>query len=69
MIEGRLKLDTWESKEGEKRSKLRVVASNVQFLGGQRDRPDNKKDVAEHDGSPEQRSQSNENIGEDDIPF
>ena len=35
LIEGRLKLDTWESKQtGEKRSKLRVVGERVQFLGG-----------------------------------
>jgi len=33
MIEGRLQLDTWESKEGEKRSKLKVVCENFQFLG------------------------------------
>lgn len=33
-IEGRLKFDTWETKEGEKRSKLRVVLERFQFLGG-----------------------------------
>ncbi|MBC7352080.1 MAG: single-stranded DNA-binding protein [Thermogutta sp.] len=33
LIEGRLRLDTWE-KEGEKRSKLRVVADRMQMLGG-----------------------------------
>jgi single-strand DNA-binding protein len=32
-VEGRLQLDQWESKEGEKRSKLRVRADRVQFLG------------------------------------
>ena len=32
-IEGRLQLDQWESQEGEKRSKLRVRADRVQFLG------------------------------------
>lgn len=31
-IEGRLKLDTWEDKEGKKQSKLRVSADSVQFL-------------------------------------
>ena len=32
-IEGRLSLDTWEDKEsGQKRSKLKVTADNVQFL-------------------------------------
>jgi single-strand DNA-binding protein len=32
-LEGRLKLDSWQDKEGQKRSKLKVVADNVQFLG------------------------------------
>ena len=38
-VEGRLRLDSWEDKEsGQKRSKLKIVADNVQFLdsrGGQ----------------------------------
>jgi single-strand DNA-binding protein len=33
LIEGRLKLDTWE-KEGKKQSKLRVVGERMQMLGG-----------------------------------
>jgi single-strand DNA-binding protein len=34
-IEGRLKFDTWEDKQGGgKRSKLSVVVENFQFLGG-----------------------------------
>lgn len=33
-VEGRLQLDQWES-NGEKKSKLRVVAERIQFLGGQ----------------------------------
>jgi single-strand DNA-binding protein len=32
-IEGRLKLDQWEQ-EGQKKSRLKVVAERVQFLGG-----------------------------------
>lgn len=33
-IEGRLQMDTWEDKNtGQKRSRLRVVAETVQFLG------------------------------------
>jgi single-strand DNA-binding protein len=32
LIEGRLKLDTWE-KDGQKRSKLRVVGERMQMLG------------------------------------
>ena len=33
LVEGRLKLDTWES-DGQKRSKLRVVCERMQMLGG-----------------------------------
>ena len=33
LIEGRLKLDQWEAQDGSKRSKLRVIIDNVQFLG------------------------------------
>ena len=33
LVEGRLQLDQWESKEGEKRSKLKVHADRIQFLG------------------------------------
>jgi single-strand DNA-binding protein len=36
MVEGRLKLDQWES-EGQKRSKLSVVLENFQFLGSRDD--------------------------------
>jgi len=38
LIEGRLKLDQWES-DGQKRSKLRVVGERMQMLGGGQDRP------------------------------
>ncbi len=32
LLEGRLQFDQWETKEGEKRNKLRVTAIRVQFL-------------------------------------
>lgn len=36
-VEGRLKLDSWEDKQGQKRQKLKVIADSVQFLdSGQR---------------------------------
>ncbi len=38
MVEGRLQLDTWEDRDGGgKRSKLRVVAEQIQFLNMRRD--------------------------------
>jgi single-strand DNA-binding protein len=70
MVEGRLQLDTWENQQGEKRSKLRVVAENIQFLGGKPREGSEEKTAkprelahANEDASP------TENIGEDDIPF
>jgi single-strand DNA-binding protein len=33
-VTGRLKLDQWEDKQGEKRSKLKVVVEGFQFLRG-----------------------------------
>ncbi len=32
LVEGRLQLDVWHAKDGEKRCKLRVAAERVQFL-------------------------------------
>jgi single-strand DNA-binding protein len=34
LIEGRLKLDSWEAQDGQKRSKLKVVGERMQMLGG-----------------------------------
>lgn len=33
LIDGELRYDSWEGKDGQKRSKLYVVANNFQFLG------------------------------------
>ncbi len=68
LVEGRLKLDTWEAKDGQKRSKHRVVVENFQFLGG--------RDEAQGGSTPQQsRPQAAEpepaqpEQGGDDIPF
>lgn len=37
-VEGRLQLDTWDDKNsGQKRSKLKVIGENFQFIGGRDD--------------------------------
>ena len=46
LIEGRLQYRTWEAQDGSKRSKVDVVADNVQFLG----RPGGAEN--EEDGDP-----------------
>ncbi len=40
LLEGRLQYRTWEAQDGSKRSKVDVVADNVQFLGGRADSDD-----------------------------
>lgn len=36
-VEGRLSLDTWEAQDGQKRSRLRVVADQFQFVGSKQE--------------------------------
>ncbi len=56
-IEGRLQFDSWETADGQKRSKLKVRADKVQFLGGRRE-----------DGAPGAEGMSGAEA-DDDIPF
>lgn len=44
-LEGRLALDSWEDKQtGQKRTKLKVVAENIQFLGRKEDNQTEQED-------------------------
>ena len=81
MVEGRLRLDQWES-DGQKRSKLAVVLENFQFLGG-RDDADSGSEGGYEQSSPPARSGSSETKSadskkdfsndedtlDDDVPF
>jgi single-strand DNA-binding protein len=84
LIEGRLKLDSWENNEGQKRSKLKVIGERMQMLGGRsgggggggggggRSKSDNDFDDASSSSS--QYSQAGGGGGgggapDDDIPF
>ncbi len=73
-IEGRLKFDTWESKEGEKRSKLRVVLDNFQFIGGGAQRSDQQEEQLDPshfgiDPSGGGSAEAGGGGGGDDVPF
>lgn len=65
-VEGRLKLDQWENQQGEKRSKLRVRADRVQFLGSPK-RTDGAD--ATGDDAPPPASADAPVADDDDIPF
>ena len=42
LIDGKLQLDQWQAEDGSNRQKLRVVGSNVVFLGSRKDSEDNE---------------------------
>ncbi|MBU4134453.1 single-stranded DNA-binding protein [bacterium] len=68
-IDGRLVSSSWENPQGEKRSKLEVVAMSVQFLSGG---PRSAGDEAAHDGSASAGDIQDEPPGspsEDEVPF
>ncbi|HMO86089.1 MAG TPA: single-stranded DNA-binding protein, partial [Lacipirellulaceae bacterium] len=70
LIEGRLKLDTWE-KEGQKRSKLRVVCERMQMLGGREGGGSSRGGGAQRAGSGRQASTcegSYDDFGGDSAP-
>lgn len=72
-LEGRLKFDSWETKEGEKRSKLRVVVERFQFLGsasGGRTKEDAGLDPADFGIDPaEEGGAGGAGGGEQEVPF
>ncbi|MDA7616579.1 single-stranded DNA-binding protein [bacterium] len=79
-IEGRLQLDQWDDKQtGQKRSRLRVVGENMQFIGGQGGSGGNQggssAPPSEQQQAPPQSSQGgaaaaeNFDNDDDDIPF
>ncbi|HKS03837.1 MAG TPA: single-stranded DNA-binding protein [Chthoniobacterales bacterium] len=71
-VEGRLQMDTWDDKQtGQKRTRLRVVAENMQLLGG---RPQGgggggaDAEESRQSSSPPKKSGTPE-PDEDEIPF
>jgi single-strand DNA-binding protein len=72
-IEGRLQLDQWETNTGEKRSRLRVRANRIQFLGRPKGASQGMEEPA--DDSQEEEVAQNAPRGQggggeiDDVPF
>ncbi len=64
LLEGKLQLDQWTDKEGEKRSKLRVRADRVQFLSS------NRRDEGGGGGAPTSSTpNTSSGTGHEDTPF
>jgi single-strand DNA-binding protein len=69
-VEGRLQLDQWENQEGEKRSKLRVRADRVQFLGSPaRGAEYGDAPSAASTGHEAPAPSNTEAVDDDDVPF
>jgi single-strand DNA-binding protein len=80
-IEGRLRMDTWEDKQsGLKRSRMKVVMENVQFLGSPKgggssgqvhDAPPTDTRADRHSSPPPPRTgaRTDANQVDDDVPF
>lgn len=75
LIEGRLRLDQWQDKDGGNRSKLKVVIENFQFVdsrggddapGG---RPSGNRGGARAGAAASSPQGGYEPVSEDDIPF
>ncbi|RMH26501.1 MAG: single-stranded DNA-binding protein [Planctomycetota bacterium] len=71
-IEGRLKLDQWQDRDGSNRSKLKVVVENFQFVdsAGGGDGPGGAGRRGAGSAQPAQASAGGRQpLDEDDIPF
>jgi single-strand DNA-binding protein len=64
LIEGRLTYNTWEDKDGQKRSKHEVVAENIQFVTTRE-----QNSGSGYSGQSDSGSYKPGEIDEDDIPF
>jgi len=76
LIEGRLKLDQWETDDGERRQKLKVVCERMQMVGSKKDGNGGGGGGNGNGGGSrpaQNQSQSQEGSpapsGDDDVPF
>ena len=63
-VDGRLRIDSFETEEGERRKVAEVVAESVQFLGGGR----RDGDQGSGGGAPQQQKQQSQSAPQEDQP-
>lgn len=66
LIEGRLQQDRWETREGEKRQKLKVVGERMQMLGSKGER---REAPANEYSAPDREPDEQPPLTNEDIPF
>jgi len=73
-VEGRSKLDQWETKEGEKRSAIRVVLDNFEFVDAGKSDGHTTSDQSNRPVTPTEKPKPQESLSDDngfdeDVPF
>lgn len=72
LVVGRLQTRSWDAEDGSKRQRTEIVASDINFVGGQSDSGDFSSDEMNQDKADSKGSDNNdseEEINLDDIPF
>ncbi|MDE0301428.1 MAG: single-stranded DNA-binding protein [Candidatus Poribacteria bacterium] len=69
LIEGRLRYRTWETDDGQRRSKHDIFVERFQFVGGRQDGGESGEYSQQGDAAPQASSSGAEPTTEDDIPF
>jgi single-strand DNA-binding protein len=64
-MEGRLKQENWETKDGEKRSKILVAIDDFEFMNGKKD----SDEKASADSKPYVKTKPKQEVSLQDIPF
>ena len=67
-IEGRLQFQQWETKDGQKRNALRVVAEDFQFIGSKTRKGEGAKS-SDETGFNNKQSKAPTDINDEEIPF
>lgn len=69
LVEGHLQQRSWETPEGQKRSKHEVVAERVQFLGPRKGAPGPGAGTGTGPAPAEEEAETPRAPGENDVPF
>ena len=73
-VQGRLKQDTWDTPDGKKASRIRIVVENIQLIGGRMGDSNQSQQKSEPPPTPASLPQSNAEMtsgydDSDDVPF
>lgn len=62
IVSGRLDWNSWESKDGQKRSKVQIIASSIQFIGGKQAGPINAEEPLQGPAETPESSTNNNSM-------